>query len=557
MTTTAKTTRPAPAQSKTPPARESFASRPFAEAISLQPEHDAPDIQTQLANAQHFGHSFANTNILPSPRPAESSSMTVRPDGDSYEQAADRVAAQVGGNTAQASPMPALSHGDAAQGTPVPRAVERDIRQARGNGQPLDNQIQGRLEQAMGADLSGVRVHTDGRADQASQALHARAFTTGQDVFFRQGAYQPDSREGQALIAHEVAHTAQQSGGAQGGGASVQRTMETVIQRNGDEDEDVPLKKKEEVVEQLDEQDEEDVSEEAPALEYADRLIEAMRSLRNLQWMGSGAPEWRYWLNNEISQGPSDETPTEANCWNAVLLAAYKAGLIGARYVRDAALDSFSEELGHRGMILNLAQSTSKAGEIVVPSHVDSAGATLEWWDKKLQDVHIPKGYIIHMEGELASRGASKHVCLSTGGGKVIELDERHEEKIENPMYGQKEEHSQQLQTVRTMMSTISKKEAKLKTRLKKLKKGNPKLQKVKQELRELENSMYKQRKKKDELQKQKPDQQYIYMRPRNEVQERPLTDVMATKYGGITRRMFWAKLPSNEEIKALVKTKD
>lgn len=69
------------------------------------------------------------------------------------------------------------------------------------------------MGQAMGADFSGVRVHTDARADQLNQSIQAKAFTTGQDLFFRQGAYQPGSREGQALIAHELTHVVQQNRG--------------------------------------------------------------------------------------------------------------------------------------------------------------------------------------------------------------------------------------------------------------------------------------------------------------------------------------------------------
>lgn len=45
-----------------------------------------------------------------------------------------------------------------------------------------------------------------------NRSISAKAFTTKQDVFFRQGAYQPESREGQTLIAHELTHVVQQNG---------------------------------------------------------------------------------------------------------------------------------------------------------------------------------------------------------------------------------------------------------------------------------------------------------------------------------------------------------
>src|SRR6185436_21192957 len=54
------------------------------------------------------------------------------------------------------------------------------------------------------------------------------AFTAGQDIFFRAGLYAPTSDAGRRLLAHELAHTAQQAQGrAQGepwpGGLSVGR----------------------------------------------------------------------------------------------------------------------------------------------------------------------------------------------------------------------------------------------------------------------------------------------------------------------------------------------
>lgn len=72
----------------------------------------------------------------------------------------------------------------------------------------LGDAMRERLERMLGRDLSGVRIHTGERAQQAAQALGARAFALGEsDVFFGRGAYSSTSREGIGLIAHEVAHT--------------------------------------------------------------------------------------------------------------------------------------------------------------------------------------------------------------------------------------------------------------------------------------------------------------------------------------------------------------
>jgi len=99
--------------------------------------------------------------------------------------------------------------------TPAPPAVETAIQRARGGGQALDTTARAQLEPAFGADFGRVRVHTDGEADQLNRALHARAFTTGSDIFFRQGAYQPGSSGGRELLAHELTHVLQQTGGVQ------------------------------------------------------------------------------------------------------------------------------------------------------------------------------------------------------------------------------------------------------------------------------------------------------------------------------------------------------
>jgi hypothetical protein len=82
------------------------------------------------------------------------------------------------------------------------------------------------MESRLGVGLAGVRIHTGGRAAEAARAVSARAFTVGQDIFFGANRYDPRSREGQRLLAHELAHTVQQGGGGNGlskAGPSLQR----------------------------------------------------------------------------------------------------------------------------------------------------------------------------------------------------------------------------------------------------------------------------------------------------------------------------------------------
>jgi hypothetical protein len=78
-------------------------------------------------------------------------------------------------------------------------------------GSPLPRAVRATFEPRFGFDLAGVRVHADGPASEATSALGARAFTVGEHVFFGAGEYQPTSRQGQWLIAHELAHVVQQA----------------------------------------------------------------------------------------------------------------------------------------------------------------------------------------------------------------------------------------------------------------------------------------------------------------------------------------------------------
>ncbi|MGH9177046.1 MAG: DUF4157 domain-containing protein, partial [Acidimicrobiales bacterium] len=76
-------------------------------------------------------------------------------------------------------------------------------------GEPLEAGARAELEARFGQDLGDVRVHTGPRAAASAEAAGARAFTTGRDIVFAAGAYDPATAGGQRLLAHEVAHTLQ------------------------------------------------------------------------------------------------------------------------------------------------------------------------------------------------------------------------------------------------------------------------------------------------------------------------------------------------------------
>lgn len=87
------------------------------------------------------------------------------------------------------------------------------INRERGNGAPLESKLQMEMSEQLGFDLSGVRVHDTSASHQLNQELNAKAFTTGQDVFFKSGEYNPQSSNGKELIAHELTHVVQQGTG--------------------------------------------------------------------------------------------------------------------------------------------------------------------------------------------------------------------------------------------------------------------------------------------------------------------------------------------------------
>lgn len=90
----------------------------------------------------------------------------------------------------------------------VPSRIHSTLRSS---GQPLDLATRSFFEPRFGHDFHQVRVHKDGGAAESAQAINARAFTTGKDVFFAAGEYAPESTKGRQLLAHELAHVVQQN----------------------------------------------------------------------------------------------------------------------------------------------------------------------------------------------------------------------------------------------------------------------------------------------------------------------------------------------------------
>ena len=80
-------------------------------------------------------------------------------------------------------------------------------------GEPLAEPVRADMEQRLGHDFGDVRVHTDGAAHASAQAVNAHAYTTGNNIVFQRGQYDPGSSAGQKLLAHELTHVVQQRSG--------------------------------------------------------------------------------------------------------------------------------------------------------------------------------------------------------------------------------------------------------------------------------------------------------------------------------------------------------
>ena len=98
--------------------------------------------------------------------------------------------------------------------------LESQIQSLKGGGQHLSENDRTYFEPRFGADFSGVRVHSDSKANHLARSINAKAFTIGQDVVFGSGQYSPGSPTGRSLLAHEMTHVVQQSSAKTKGNSS-------------------------------------------------------------------------------------------------------------------------------------------------------------------------------------------------------------------------------------------------------------------------------------------------------------------------------------------------
>jgi hypothetical protein len=88
--------------------------------------------------------------------------------------------------------------------------LENKLKSSKGGGSPMANQTRKQMESGFGANFGNVRIHDDSNAVQMNKELGSQAFANGNDVYFNEGKYNPDSQSGKHLLAHELTHTIQQ-----------------------------------------------------------------------------------------------------------------------------------------------------------------------------------------------------------------------------------------------------------------------------------------------------------------------------------------------------------
>ncbi len=88
--------------------------------------------------------------------------------------------------------------------------LEQSLHSSKGKGSAMSKSTQQKMDGGFGTDFSSVRIHTNSDSIQMNKDLGAQAFTHGNDIYFNEGKYNPDSKSGQHLLAHELTHTVQQ-----------------------------------------------------------------------------------------------------------------------------------------------------------------------------------------------------------------------------------------------------------------------------------------------------------------------------------------------------------
>lgn len=115
---------------------------------------------------------------------------------------------------------------DSGVGNVASNSVAGGIAATKGSGTELDNGTRDFMESGFGADFSNVKIHTGSDSSEMNRDLNSKAFTVGNEIYFNEGQYHPNSDEGKHLLAHELTHTLQQNSSTTENSSSERNTIQ-------------------------------------------------------------------------------------------------------------------------------------------------------------------------------------------------------------------------------------------------------------------------------------------------------------------------------------------
>jgi hypothetical protein len=134
--------------------------------------------------------------------------------GDPFEMEAGRIADQIMGPPVGSRLDRDASGQPGGSGSVGERVSNRGTSLTPGgSGMPIPAPLRRFYEARFGHDFSEVRIHADDAAAASARSLGALAYTLGADIAFGEGRYEPATEPGRRLLAHELTHVIQQGHG--------------------------------------------------------------------------------------------------------------------------------------------------------------------------------------------------------------------------------------------------------------------------------------------------------------------------------------------------------
>ena len=327
-----------------------------------------------------------------------------------------------------------VSSGSKQPATSIPLGSEYEskLRNSTGGGQPMEESLKNEMAHRFGQtgdksrsmDFDKVRIHTGSESSKMNEEIGARAFTYGNDIYFNQGQYHPNDPNGKQLLAHELTHSVQQKGGEK----KVQRHMQSNYPWEGvvagawsaslrgqpahtDFKANIPKGTRLTVIGNSGnwlnvrvlvdgKQELGYISQELVSLASSDNVTAEMNSLvgEESTWVPSG-PEsgntFDVWASAPTEQAAPDVTAiTTINCWEMVLLAAYRTGAIDWNFIHNLYI-----------------QNDTMAWHNDLPGILTSGSI-------QSYDVHTKKPAL--GEGDIVFFDGNGHVALATGKSDMV-----------------------------------------------------------------------------------------------------------------------------------------